>query len=125
MMTQINWQKSNADVDIGDDYIDYIIRNIQSCVVPRYSNTSKMVDPPLVAVRFGSDIYCKGIVQGNIGVTYDLPIIRYPDGSDKYSLVQLNFSVTEVDPYDAETIAMTGSYRGLSTTLERNLWKAD
>ena len=46
-----------------------------------------------------------------------------------YSLLQnrlnvdINFAINEVDPYDAETIMTAGSFRGLNTSLERNLWK--
>lgn len=123
MMSQINWGRSNADIKLGDDYVDLMIREIQSAVVPRYTNTSKMVDPPMVAVRFGSDIFCKGIVTGNIGITYDLPIITDANGNDKYSLVMISFSVTETDPYDAQSVALAGSYRGLDPSLERNLWR--
>ena len=123
MMSQINYAKSNANVAIGDDYVDTMIKQIQSISLPRYSASDKMVDPPMVAVRIGSDIFIKGVVIGAVGVTYDLPIITV-DGKDKYSKVSVSFAVSEVDPYDAETVANVGGYRGLSTTLERNLWKS-
>ena len=38
-------------------------------------------------------------------------------------LQDVSFTVNEVDPYDAETVAMVGSFRGLNASLERNLWK--
>ena len=78
-----------------------------------------MIDPPMVALRFGNEIYIKGIVNGGIGITYSGPI-----GYDnKYKLVQIQFTITEVDPYDAETVQIGGSFRGLSRTLERRLYK--
>ena len=123
MMSQINYSTSNAKVEMGDDYVDTMIKQIQSIALPRYSASDKMVDPPLIAVRIGSDIFIKGIVQGSVGVTYDLPIIEM-NGKDKYGKVSVSFTVSEVDPYDAETVANVGGYRGLSTTLERNLWKS-
>ena len=123
LMTQINWQKSNAPVSLNDDYVDTLIKQVQAAVVPKYSASAKMVDPPLVAVRFGDDIFIKGVVNGNVSLTYNLPIIQDKSGKDKYSVVDLSFSVTEVDPYDAESVMLAGSFRGLSTTLERNLWQ--
>lgn len=73
-----------------------------------------MVDPPLIAVRFGNDIYCKGVVTNNVGVTYSGPILA----DNRYALVDLQFSISEVDPYDAETVMQIGSYR-ISNTLDR------
>jgi hypothetical protein len=122
-MTQVNWQKSNADVSLSDDYIDILINGLQSAALPKYNSSSKMVDPPIIAVRFGSDIFCKGVVQGGVSTTYELPIITDKAGNDKYSIANISFTVHEIDPYDAETVMVAGSYRGLDTTLERNIWK--
>ena len=123
LMTQINWQKSNVNVALGDDYVDTMIRQLQAVALPKYSAASKMVNPPMVAIRFGDDIFCKGVVIGGISLSYKLPIISDQFGKDKYSIVDISFNVQEVDPYDADTVMLAGSYRGLSTTLERNLWK--
>jgi hypothetical protein len=123
MMTQINWTRSTANVPLGDDYVDVLIRELQAAALPKYNNSSKMVDPPIVAVRFGSDIFCKGIVQGGVSTTYDLPIITDKLGNDKYSIVGISFTLNEIDPYDATTVMSAGSYRGLDATLERNIWK--
>lgn len=118
MMKQINYGVSNANVSIDDDYVDIMIREIQAICLPSYNTAEKIVNPPMVAVRLGNDIFIKGIVS-NVGVTYNYPILR----NGKYALVDISFSVTEVDPWDAEKVMQTGSYRGLSTTLERRVWK--
>lgn len=123
MMKQINYKKSNAKVTITDDYIDILIRYLQTAAYPKYASSEKMVDPPLVSVRLGDDIYIKGIVSGNVSTSYSLPIITDEHGNDKYAVVEISFTVNEVDPYDANTVALAGSFRGLDTTLERNLWK--
>jgi hypothetical protein len=123
MMKQINYKKSNASVTIDDDYVDLIVRYLQAAAYPKYGDTEKLVDPPLVAVRLGDDIYIKGIVSGSVQITYDLPIITDENGNDKYAIVTIGFTINEVDPYDAETVALAGSFRGLNSTLERNLWK--
>lgn len=120
MMYQINYGVSNANVELHDDYVDELIRQIQAVALPSYSTSSKMIDPPMVAVRFGNDIFCKGVVTGNVSVSYDLPVL--PNG--KYARVSLQFHMAEVDPYDAATVQQVGSFRGLDTSLERRLWKA-
>lgn len=122
MMKQINYQVSNAPVQLGegegDDYVDVLVRYLQASVVPAYEATSKMVDPPIVALRLGDDIFIKGVISGSLGVMYHYPILS----NGKYALVDLGLSINEVDPYDAVAIANSGSFRGLSTSLQRNLW---
>lgn len=66
-----------------------------------------MVDPPLVACRVGNDIFIKGIINGPVSIAYSGPILY----NDKYALVNIGFTITEVDPYDAETVMNIGSYR--------------
>lgn len=118
MMTQINYGISNLNVELGDDYVDTIIKQLQSISVPKYVAERKMVNPPMIAVRFGNDIFIKGVVNGNINVTYEGPILA----GNRYAQVTISFTVSEVDPYSAEMIAEQGSFRGFSTTLERNLY---
>lgn len=89
------------------DTVDTLINEIQAAVLPTYASSSKMVDPPLVAVRVGNDIYIKGIINGAVSIGYSGPILY----NDKYALVNIGFTVTEVDPYDAETVMRIGSYR--------------
>lgn len=119
MMTQINHGVSNAKVAIGDDYVDTIIKQLQAVALPAYNASEKLVDPPLIAVRFGNDIFIKGVVNGAVSTTYALPILE----NDKYAHVSISFTVEEVDPYSAQQVATAGSFRGLDTTLERNMWK--
>lgn len=119
MMQAINYGVSNLDTTINDDYVDYLINSLQACAVPEYSSTDKMVDPPMVAVRLGNDIFIKGVVLGNVSVTYELPILT----TGKYASAKVSFVVAEVDPYSADTLQVAGSFRGLSTSLERNVYK--
>ena len=120
MMQQINYGVSNANVGIHDDYVDELIKQIQAAALPTYSTSSKMVDPPMVAIRFGNEIFCKGVVSGDVRVTYDLAVLQ----NGKYAQVGLGFTIMEVDPYDALTVQQIGSFRGLDTSLERRLWKS-
>lgn len=119
MMKQINYHVSNANVAIGDDYVDTLIKYIQAAALPAYGASKKMVDPPMVAVRFGQDIFMKGVVEGGVSVTYETPILE----NGKYAVVTLAFTIDEIEPFDAYTVMESGSFRGLDTTLERNAWK--
>ena len=147
MMTQLNAGVSNANLGLSNsvltspnastvietqngnyvvanwentDYTDFIINAVQAAALPSYRSSQKLVNPPLVAVRLGNDIFIKGVIQGGVMLTYKYPILR----NGKYSNVDISFTVTEVDPYDAETVVQTGSYRGLTTTLERRIYGA-
>lgn len=122
LMTQINYGVSNInlnEVDIGDDYIDTMVKQLQAIALPAYATAEKMVNPPMVALRFGNEIYVKGVVTSGITVTYGLPLLA----NDKYASVSVSFSVSEVDPYDANSVMVNGSFRGLNKTLERRLFK--
>lgn len=122
LMTQINTNVSNLDIkklDIGDDYVDTIIKQLQAIAVPKYASASKMVNPPTVSVRFGNEIYIHGIVDGGVAVNYSLPLLD----NNKYAQVSISFTVSEIDPYSAETIAQQGSFRGLNKSLERRIYK--
>ena len=119
MMQLINREVSNLNIELGDDYVDTLIKQIQAISLPKYAASAKMVNPPMVAVRFGNDIYIKGVVNGGLTITYGGPILP----NNKYAQVQIAFNVSEVDPYDAESIITQGSFRGISKTLERRLYK--
>lgn len=119
IMSQINTGKSNLKMEIGDDYVDTMIKQLQAIALPRYASSNKMVDPPLIALRFGNEIFIKGIVVGSINTTFEKPILK----NDKYAQVSISFGVQEVDPYDALSVQQNGLMRGLNTTLERKLYK--
>ena len=117
LMTQVNKDVSNIPVSPGDDYVDTLIKQIQAIALPVYGATEKMVDPPIIACRFGNDIFIRGVVEGNVGVDYDLPIIS----GNKYAHVGVSFTIGEVDPYSAPQVMTSGSFRGFDASLERNV----
>lgn len=121
MMNQINVSTStlNKPELENEDYIDILVKELQAVVIPAYAASEKMVNPPMVAVKIGADFFCKGIVNGGITTTYSGPILT----TDKYAEVTIDFPVQEVDPYDAYTVMKQGSFRGLSTDLERRIYK--
>ena len=118
LMTQVNKDVSNIPVSPGDDYVDTLIKQIQAIALPVYGATEKMVDPPIIACRFGNDIFIRGVVEGSVGVDYDLPIIS----GNKYAHVGVSFTIIEVDPYSAPQVMTSGSFRGFDASLERNVW---
>lgn len=106
-----------------EDYTDVIIRLLQAAALPTYAASEKMVDPPLVACRFGDDIYIKGVINGNVGISYEPPVLR----NGKLAKVSISFQVQEVDAYDAAMIAQIGSYRNpgdivLNTNLDSEMY---
>lgn len=110
----------------SDDYVDTLIKYLQAMALPSFKAASdaydvitKMVNPPMVAVRWGNTVFIKGIVSGNVGVSWSGPI----DSNGKYMTANINFSIIEVDPQDADSIAKWGSMRGLSTVLANSLKK--
>ena len=105
------------------DYVEYCIRAIQAAALPSYEDAKKMVNPPIVALRLGADIFIKGVVDG-VNLTYHYPIMKdyaNPDGDvntpGRYAHVGISFNVSEIDPYDATTVIKYGSYRGMDKTL--------
>lgn len=118
MMQELNYYNYSAYVDKAKeqngyvDYVDLMAKQIQAAALPAYSTTSKMVNPPLVSLKLGNDIFIKGVVSGSVGVSYGLPVLS----NGKYAQVKIAFSLSEVLPFDAEEVATYGSYRGLSST---------
>lgn len=119
LMQQLNYGVSNLDVQLGDDYVDTLINKLQAIALPKYDYGDKMVNPPMVAVRFGNEFFIKGVVSGGVTITGQLPLLQ----NGKYARISISFNISEVDPYDAETVINQGQLRGLSRTLERNLYK--
>lgn len=119
MMQEINYAASNINLEIGEDYVDKLVGEIQAIALPKYSSGTKMVNPPMVALRFGNQVYIKGVVDGGVSITYSGPILQ----DDKYAIVTISFTVSEVDPYDADTVQSVGSFRMINTSLERRLFK--
>ena len=118
IMDEVNVGNSNLDIQPGEDYVDSLIRALQSIALPKYNLSNKAVEPPLVAVRIIDEIFVKGIVNGGVGVTYEKPIIVSHDGKQsKYAQVTVSFTVSEVDPYDATSVYQNGSFRGYVKTL--------
>lgn len=125
MMNQINYRTSNVNVDIDDDYVDTLVKQLQACALPNYRDASKMVDPPMVSLKIGSDIFIKGIVLGSIQTTLSGPLItdvKNRNGNPRYSQISIGLTIAEVDPYGAETVMQMGGFRGLTSRLESELY---
>jgi len=112
----------NAPQGFEDDYVDYMVNMLYGSVIPNYSSSAKLVDPPLVALRFENQTYIKGIVT-NFSANYNGAILR--DG--KFSMITIDITVTEINPYDAITAMGVGSFRSdgeilMSTELNKSTY---
>lgn len=125
MMETLNRDISNLKDNVvdfsGDDYVDTLIKYLQAASLPKYNeyaSGSKTVIPPMIAVRFGNDIFIKGVINSAVQIQYSKPILN----NDKYAVVNVGFSVSEVDPYDAETVLQQGSFRGFTRTFKNGIY---
>ena len=121
MMDEVNIGVSNANLKLGEDYVDSLLKALQAIVVPKYNLSNKSVEPPLVALRLSNEIFIKGIINGSIGLEYKLPILS----NGKYAQVSLTLNITEVDPYYATTVFKNGSFRGTVKTLRDGMNMSD
>ena len=130
LMTAFNYDNTTfideVNQMLGNDYIDTLVRYLQAMALPSYqavdlaaSSYNSMVNPPLVACRFGNEVFIKGIVDGDVQVTYSGPITK--DG--KYAQVDVTFSIKEIEPQDADQLVKWGSFRGLGNLLTKSLYK--
>ena len=130
MMNSLNYDNFNFIDEVGNmlgqDYIDTLVRYLQAMALPSYNAVeaassvyNSMVNPPIIAVRIGTTLFIKGIVTGEVQVTYSGPISR----EGKYMQIGVSFTVSEVEPQDAEQVAKWGSNRGMESLLTRSLHK--
>ena len=121
MLNEVNVDASNMRVDrsSGMDLTETLIKRLQAIALPRYDAANKEVVPPMVAVRLGNEVFVKGVVDGSVSVTYQKPIMD--DG--RYAQVQVSFTVSEVEPFDAESVSQLGSFRGITKTFKNGIWR--
>ena len=119
-VNRTNLNFSDSVISLDDDYVDTLIKYLQAMALPSYKAqevSSKTVNPPLVAVRFGNTLFVKGIVSGDVQVTWSGGLTR----DNKYQEANITFRILETDPQDADTIAKWGSFRGRETALTKGL----
>lgn len=117
MFEEINQVSGANRFTSGDDMAEQFIHAIQAIAVPKYNLSNKAIEPPLVAIRLGREVFIKGIVSGGVSVSYGKPILD----NEKYAIIEISFTVSEVDPYDASTVFKNGSFRGLTATLRKGM----
>lgn len=101
----------------GEDKAESFIRAMQAISVPKYNLSNKAIEPPLVAIRLGREVFIKGVVTSGISVTFGKPILV----NEKYATMKISFTVSEVDPYDSTTVFQNGSFRGLTATMRSGM----
>lgn len=101
----------------ADDMAERFIHALQAVAVPKYNLANKALEPPLVAVRLGREVFIKGVITSGISVHYRKPILV----NEKYAEVEISFTIAEVDPYDSSTVFQNGSFRGMMASLRKGL----
>lgn len=121
MINEENLRASNMKIEWneGEDYVDTLIKRIQAIALPKFDASTSTLKPPMVAVRFGEDIFIKGIVNGGISVEYLKPVLD----NNKYANVTLNFDVYETTPFSADSVSQLGSYRGVTKQFKNGIYK--
>lgn len=130
LMNSLNYDNFNFIDEVGnmlgEDYIDTLVRYLQAMALPSFNAVeaassvyNSMVKPPIIAVRIGTTLFIKGIVNGEVQVTYSGPISK----EGKYMQVGVSFTVSEIEPQDAEQLAKWGSNRGMESLLTKSLHK--
>ena len=116
IMDEINIGYSNSKQGEGEDYVDNLIKALRDCILPKYNVNNKSIEPPLVALRLGNEIFIKGVLSQAIGLGYEKPILS----NDKYACVKCSLTITEIDPYDATSVYANGGFRGVVQTFKGN-----
>ena len=117
IMDEVNIGVSNVHLGDGEDYVDNLLKALQSIAVPKYNLQNKAVEPPLVAIRLSNEIFIKGVVTSGIALTYSKPILS----NGKYARVDLSITISEVDPYDATSVFENGGFRGVVQSLKKGM----
>lgn len=128
LMRDLNKGVSNLKDNVVDftdeDYVDTLINYLQACALPKYnvySSGSKSVIPPMVAIRFGNTMFIKGVITSGISVDYEKPVLW----NGKYASAKVSFTVSETDPYDAESVVSEGSFRGITAAFKNGIYASD
>ena len=108
----------NPDIKLKDneDAVDNLIKTIIACTVPVFDDPSKALIPPSILCRFGNEACIRGVIQGEVHVTSSGPWLK----SGKMAMVQISFTVLEVEPFSAEYAFQHGMLRSISTDLARS-----
>ena len=119
-VNRTNTKFLNPD-ELTDDYVDTLVKYLQAMALPTYGSgdkSSKVINPPEIALRIGNSVFIKGVVNTVVQVNHSGPISR----DKKYQEITINFGIAETEPQDAQSIAKWGSFRGLETVLTRNMY---
>ena len=117
LMDEVNLGVSNSKLGEGEDYVDNLVRALQSIALPKYNLKNKAIEPPLVALRLSNEIFIKGVVTSGIGMDFTKPILS----NGKYAKIDLTIEISEVDPYDATSVFKNGGFRGVVQSLKKGM----
>jgi hypothetical protein len=95
----------------AEETINELINITEASVLPKYTDATKAVNPPIISVRIGKDIYIKGVCTQTSHTFYG------PIRNEHYLQCDISLSIQEYDAYDAELAKTLGKYRGVSSKL--------
>ena len=116
-MNDVNLGVSNSELGIGEDYVDNLINALRAACLPKYNVSNRAIEPPLVAMKLGQEVFIKGVLTGGGGFTYGGVILE----NEKYSEVSFSLTIAEIDPYDATEVFKNGGFRGVVQTLKKGM----
>ena len=101
------------------DVLDIFINAMLTLSLPKYTDTTKVLVPPSILIRFGEESCIRG-VPSNISKTASGVWLK----NGKLSEISLTFTITEVEPFSAQYVAKNGTLRSISTDLQRgSVWQ--
>lgn len=111
---RINGSDGDVITNITDDYVDLLIKKLQSVALPNYDEKKRQVQPPMIALRYSNEIFIRGVVNGGINLKFSGPVLN----NGKYAMCNITFSVYEVTPFDADSVGQLGSFRGVTSGIK-------
>lgn len=94
-----------------EEAINILIRTMEAAVLPKYVDATKAINPPVISVRIGRDIYIKGVCS-RVQHEWNGPI-----RDDRYLQCDISFDVQEYNAYDAKLAKTLGKYRGQDSNV--------
>ena len=100
----------------NENAVDDLINALQACTLPKYADSYKAVIPPSLLIQFGNESCIRGVIQNSLNISSSGAWLK----NGKMSIVTLNFTVVEIQPFSADYVMQKGLLRSVSTDLKRN-----
>lgn len=92
-----------------------LIKALSAAAYPRFEESTNKVIPPMVLLQFGETCIIRGIINGNVNVSWSGPWLK----NGLRAMVAVQFTVTEIDQFSADYIRQFGSTPQIPFDLNR------